>query len=449
MINVLLFPSGSQVANEAYNALKYEKNITCFGADFGFQNWSAYEMENYDSTMPLYNENTKQSFVDALKKHIQSNNIHCVIPCFDKFIYILKELEKELECTIIAPDASIALCCESKRETYNVFKQVITVPKLFKIEDMETKHTLEEPIFIKPANGYGSRDSHLVKTIDEFNYYKTKYNLHDFVICEYLPGEEFTVDCLSTENELLICNPRKRLKTMQGISVNTEVALDQNIIDACWFFGNSIVNKIKIKGAWFFQVKFNKDHQLCLLEIAPRIAGAMCLTRNLGINLPLMSIHIHLGNDVMLNKDDSCFVRTPKSVYKTFKNLFLPKLHFSTLFIDLDDTIVIKHKVNTECISFIYNCKNDNKHIVCLTRNRDPCAKLLQHNISSSLFDCIYSVGKNEKKSSFINAYAAKMEHMNTIKCIFVDDSYAERKDVQTHCKNVTVFAVDQIESLV
>ena len=55
MINVLLFPSGSQVANEAYNALKYEKNITCFGADFGFQNWSAYEMENYDSTMPLYN----------------------------------------------------------------------------------------------------------------------------------------------------------------------------------------------------------------------------------------------------------------------------------------------------------------------------------------------------------------------------------------------------------
>lgn len=445
MNNVLLFPSGSQVANEIYNALKYEKNITCFGSDFGIQNWSAYEMEYYDSSIPFYNEKNKQPFIDALKKNIQNNNIHCIIPCFDKFIHVLKELEKELECIVIAPDASIALCCESKQETYNVFKQVITVPKLFKLEDVEKKNALEEPLFIKPAKGYGSRDSHLVKTIDEFNYYKTRYNLHDFVICEYLPGDEFTVDCLSTENELLVCNPRKRLKTMQGISVNTEVVLEQTIIDCCCFFGTSIVNKIKIKGAWFFQVKFNKNNQLCLLEIAPRIAGAMCLTRNLGVNLPLMSIHIHLGNDIITDKNDSCFVRTPKSVYKTFKNVFLPKLQFTTLFIDLDDTIIIKNKTNIECISFMYHCKNNNKHIVCLTRNVDPCAKLLQYNISVSLFDCIYSVGNHEKKSSFIKHHAEKTEHMQSI---FIDDSYAERKDVQIHCKNTMVFSVDQIESL-
>jgi hypothetical protein len=442
IINILLFPSGSQVANEIYNAIKYEKNIECFGADYGFQNWSAYEMPHYDHRVPIYNELDKQPFIDALKTNIANNNISCIVPCFDKFITILKELEHELGCTVAAPNINITKCCESKLLTYNKFRNIVTVPQLFNIEEIENKSILDKPLFIKPNKGYGSRDSYLIKNIIDFSYYKNKYNLKDFVICEYLPGDEFTVDCLSLEDKLLICNPRKRIRTIQGISVNTEVVLDKIIIDNCLSIGNSIVNILNIKGAWFFQVKFNSNGLLCLLEIAPRIPGAMCLTRNLGVNLPLLSIYIYLNKNVIFDSQDTCFARKPFSVYKTFKNTFLPKIDFKILFIDLDDTIIIKNKVNIDCISFIYHCKNNNKKIICLTRNINPVYKLNYYNISISLFDSINIVAKGETKSNHINNY------INNDYSIFIDDSYMERKDVQSNCKNIEVFSLDQIESL-
>lgn len=443
IINVLLFPSGSQVANEIYNALKYEKNINCFGADYGYQNWSAYEMTNYDPSIPIYSFNTKLIFTDSLKKNINDNRIDCIIPCFDKFITILKELEYELGCTVVCPSINITQCCESKLETYNKFNNIITVPKLYNIADIEKKTSLSDPIFIKPTKGYGSRDSYTIKNINEFRHYRSIYNLEEFVICEYLPGDEFTVDCLSLENKLLICNPRKRSRTIQGISVNTDTVLDKSIIDSCTLMANNIVNILKIKGAWFFQVKFNRNNELCLMEIAPRIAGAMCLTRNLGVNLPLLSIYIHMNKDFIIDSTDTCFFRKQLSVYKTFKNTFLPKPSFSVLFIDLDDTIIIKNKVNIDCMSFIYHCKNNNKKIICLTRNSDPKSKLDYYNISLSIFDHIYVVSKNETKSSYINNYPSNSNS------IFIDDSYTERKDVQNNCKNIEVYSLDQIESLI
>ena len=68
----------------------------------------------------------------------------------------------------------------------------------------------------------------------------------------------------------------------------------------------------------------------------------MCLTRNLGVNLPLLSIYIHLGIDI----NETLYKSEYISVYKIFKNVFLPKKIYDILYIDLDDTIIIKNKVN-------------------------------------------------------------------------------------------------------
>jgi hypothetical protein len=429
-LNVLLFPSGSQVANEIYNSLKYEKNVTCIGADYGNENWSAYVLDKYENNVPIYNKDNELEFISKIKNIINKYNITCIIPCFDKFISILKRLENELSCKVIAPHLNICNMCEYKSKTYSFLKDEITVPEIYNDYKL-----LNYPLFIKPDNGYGSRNSHKIEDKLELNYFAEKYdNFNNYLLCEYLSGDEFTVDCLSNKNELLICNPRKRKRTIQGISVHTETIIDNNIYLKCKEIGNKIFKKIGIIGCWFFQVKYNSKNELCLLEIAPRIAGAMCLTRNLGVNLPLLSIYIHLDIDI----NNSLYKLEPLSVYKTFKNIFLPKKIYNTLYIDLDDTIIIKDKVNTDIISLIYQFKNNKKNIILLTRNLNPIDKLNKYCIDSKLFNDIYIVKKDENKSKYID------NNLN----LFIDDSYMERKDVFNNCKYTDSIGIDQIEKV-
>jgi predicted ATP-grasp superfamily ATP-dependent carboligase len=425
--NILLFPSGSQVAHEIYNSLKYEKYIECIGADNGNNNWSYFVLEKYVNNIPMYNPETENEFIGSLKYVIGKYKITCIIPCFDRFIPILKNLERALGVIVIAPDIRVCNICQYKSLTYNELKEDIIVP------DIYSNDNIEFPLFIKPDNGYGSRDSHKVLDEKEFEHYYKVYNsLQNYILCEYLPGDEFTVDCLSNREEVLVCSPRKRIRTIQGISVNTESVLDESIVKSCKDIAIKIFKKLKIIGCWFFQVKFNSKNELCLLEIAPRIAGAMCLTRNMGVNLPLLSIYIHLGIDV----NDTLFKEEKLSVYKVFKNVFMPKKEYNTLYIDLDDTIIIKGKVNTDIIAFLYQNKNNNKKIALLTRNKRPKETLINNFIDPRLFDEIIIVENDNKKSLYIN---------KENKSLFIDDSYRERKDVSMY-ENTIVIGLEQVE---
>ncbi|MBC1258927.1 ATP-grasp domain-containing protein, partial [Trichormus variabilis] len=52
-----------------------------------------------------------------------------------------------------------------------------------------------------------------------------------------------------------------------------------------------ITQKLNFYGVWFFQLKQDKCGEYKLLEIAPRVAGAMAFHRVQGINFPLLSIY--------------------------------------------------------------------------------------------------------------------------------------------------------------
>ena len=122
------------------------------------------------------------------------------------------------------------------------------------------------------------------------------------IITEFLPGSEYTIDCLSDQNKLLVCEGRQRLRIRNGISVNSKIVEDPRFLE----IAEKICEKLDIIGAWFFEVKENSDGELILLEIAPRIAGTMALNRARGINFVALSLLIHEGVGVkpMLNPYD-------------------------------------------------------------------------------------------------------------------------------------------------
>ena len=161
--------------------------------------------------------------------------------------------------------------CRSKSATYAALQGLVKVPKQL---DGSTF-----PCFIKPDRGQGSRGAKLLRNAEEFD----AHHYPGMLVLEYLPGEEYTVDCLSdSQGRLIHCAPRLRIRIENGIAVETRgVDLPEAVT------ASEIINgTLKMRGTWFCQFKRDINGELTLLEVAPRIAGASAINRiELGVNL--------------------------------------------------------------------------------------------------------------------------------------------------------------------
>ncbi len=73
------------------------------------------------------------------------------------------------------------------------------------------------------------------------------------VIVEYLPGEEYTVDCFTNyKGNLLSVNMRNRERIRNGISVNSKSLTHPSEVQD---IAEQINKKLKLNGAWFFRLK--------------------------------------------------------------------------------------------------------------------------------------------------------------------------------------------------
>ena len=123
---------------------------------------------------------------------------------------------------------------------------------------------------------------------------------------------------------------------------------------------------------------------------------------------------------------------------RSFISRFKIDINYDTLYVDFDDTIIVKDKVNEILIMLLYQMRNKRKKIILLTKHsKDIYESLKKYNISTLLFDKIIHIDQAHKKSDHI-------QHGNAI---FIDDSFAERKDVKEKC-GIPVFDLDMVESL-
>ena len=159
---------------------------------------------------------------------------------------------------------------------------------------------------IKPSISNGSRGVRLItKSINEFDMlFKQKPNslyisdeklswilkknhFPQLLISEILPGDEFTIDTVvNTNNEPIVIIPRRRVKTVGGISTAGRFEENEEIIS----YTKKILANFKLTGPIGLQVKQNKDGEYRLLEINPRIQGTSVASLGIGINLPEIAI---------------------------------------------------------------------------------------------------------------------------------------------------------------
>lgn len=421
---VLVFPCGSEAGLEIHAALKFEKAIDLVGAS-SVDDHGRFVYKNYVGDVPFISE---PNFLDELNRVIEENEIDWIFPAYDDVLLHLSANRDTLKAPLLTSNPEVVYTARSKARTYEALAGCDFVPSIYATTDAVPNF----PVFLKPDIGQGSQGVFLAKDRASLeSHLKLDPSL---LICEYLPGEEYTVDCFSDHGgRVLFCGARKRARVKAGISVGTyPVELEAEIRPIC----EAIMARLPFRGAWFFQVKRSQEGKLKLLEVAPRIAGSMGGFRNWGVNFPALTVYDFAGHDVKVLHNPHSFVMD-----RSLFSRYALSIDYDRVYIDFDDTITSGgNAVNPLMMMFLYQCRDKGKNVVLVTRHAADIHETLErHGIAAALFDQIVHLRNGEPKSSVMQS---------SEQAIFIDDSFREREDVLTKT-GIPVFAVDAIEALI
>ena len=415
-INVLIFPAGEINSLELHDALATCVNINVFGAS-SIDRHGSYVFENYTSGLPMI---TAADFYDKFNELLAKWNIDVVFPTHDTVATVFADNADKINAKIIAADKETSAICRDKEKTYKALAECDFVPQTFdKIE--------KYPVFIKPKESQGAVGAKLIQSEKDI----PDVDLSEYVICEYLPGTEYTVDCLTDKDgNLRFVSPRSRKRLMAGISMAGET---EELTPEIENMAKEINNRMRFMGLWWFQIKQNINGKWKLLEVSTRCAGTMALTRMRGVNLPLLSVYTAMGYDISVEpnkyrvKMDSALVRRYKIDYE-----------YNTVYFDFDDTLIVRDKVNLKAIWFLYQCQNNSKKVILLTKHEHELMdSMKKYHIDAGLFSEIIHIAPDANKAEYVKPNRA----------IFIDNMYKERHAVAS-AHGIPVFDVDCLDVL-
>ena len=261
------------------------------------------------------------SFITDVLAVCRKKEINIILPLVTKelipFSKHIKEFEEKGINVLVSPSHSLEIA-NNKSRLYEFLEwRGIPVPAFRVVESVDQfKTAVEElgyplkPVCFKPSVSNGSRGFRIVsEQMNEldllFNYKPTSTYLSlpdsirilssgffpELLISEYLPGEEYSVDCIAKHGQPVLIVPRLRKRMINGISVEGEFVKDDTIISYCI----QIITALSLHGNIGIQVKRSATGQFLILEINPRVQGTISAALGAGVNLPELAVKQELN----------------------------------------------------------------------------------------------------------------------------------------------------------
>jgi carbamoyl-phosphate synthase large subunit len=412
-------PGGTEIGLEVRRSLANLKEIRLAGvgsaADrhgpFAYRRWAEVPSVNSDGWVPALNDVIARFEVDFL------------MPGHDDVLLALAEHRDVLDATVITSPLETCRLTRSKRATYQRLAGAVPVPAVFASPGDVDRF----PVFVKPDRSQGSQGALLINDAEHLA--RAVAGGSDLIM-EFLPGEELTVDCFSDrERGVLFTRARPRLRTRAGISMSSRTSGEDPTVRE---YAEAIAGRLALHGAWFFQLRADTEGQLRLLEVAPRLAGTSAVHRVTGVNFALLSIYEALRAPLRIETNP-----VGVELDRALVNRYRHDLRYGTVYVDLDDTLIVRDAVHAGLVAFLYQCLNDGHPLVLLTRHRGDLDQTLGRFRLAGLWDRIVRVPDGQAKADFIAEPDA----------ILIDDSFGERLAVHERL-GIATFDASMLELL-
>ena len=272
-MNILLMSYGKSYSftENFYNFLKKinQNQINIYGVDL----YPPKSLERCFKKSFKVPKVTSKKYLTFILKILNLFKINYIIPFNDfdlKFISRNYDLLKK-KVKILAPPKKEILKCSDKIATKSFLKNIgLNSPELFNKNDIKN---LKRKLILKQRGKKNFKTKGFYK-INDSRYIKNhlKRLNNDYLIEEFIEGQEYTVDVLANNKSSIIVLPRKRLKTKNYISIKGKVVSDKNIENQA----KKISKELKIIGFANFQCFVEKKTKKIIWhDLNPRISGGI------------------------------------------------------------------------------------------------------------------------------------------------------------------------------
>jgi carbamoylphosphate synthase large subunit len=263
---------------------------------------------------------SKEDYIDYCLDFCERNHIDVFVPRRN-MIEIAKNIKRFDDAgvhVLVERNAELLETVSDKSLFYKACKQngIKQIPEYYTVNTPDAFLTAYNQLIshehiacFKPVNGEGGSGFRVIRSmanniewllnpinhrlsIEQVMRILEKYDTFpELMVLEYLPDYEYSVDCLSYENNLLASIQRKKIDGRQRQLIYSE-EVDECCKQVFKNFPLSFVSNI--------QIKYNKD-ELKILEINPRMSGGLHMSCYAGINFPYLAIKLLLDKTAAIN----------------------------------------------------------------------------------------------------------------------------------------------------
>ncbi|MBT8271801.1 MAG: ATP-grasp domain-containing protein [Flavobacteriaceae bacterium] len=241
------------------------------------------------------------SYCTELLEICRAQDIRLVIPTLDSELMIMAENAEEfkkhgIQIIISAPE--FVQVCRDKRSVNTFFQS-----RGIEIIREYSKQDYKLPLFIKPLDGSGAANTHIVFSDNQISQHQLQdVNLMFLQYIDKKEYDEFTLDLYYDKAGKLRCVvPRKRLEVREG-EVSKGVTCRNSLIP----FIKAKLGEIRgVRGCITLQLfKEKTGEHIAGIEINPRFGGGYPLSYLAGANYPAWIIQEYLLDEVLDDQFD-------------------------------------------------------------------------------------------------------------------------------------------------
>jgi carbamoyl-phosphate synthase large subunit len=284
-VRVLVTGAGGPAAVSVMKSLSADPSVTLIAADM--DPWAAGLYLVPPEARTLLPAGLDPGFADAALARCTEMRVDVLIPTCDAELRPLGRAREEFRRAgielLLAPDNALETCLD-KLALAECCADRVPVPRTERLDKVADPDSWDYPVMVKPRTGSGSRGIRLADSSRELTRLEPSA---DFLVQEYLPGAEYSVDVLADVTGHVVASvPRVRERVDSGVSVAGRTVHDSELER----FGADVAAAAGLTYVANVQFRRNRAGTPALLEVNPRFPGTMPLTVASGVDMPLMAL---------------------------------------------------------------------------------------------------------------------------------------------------------------